>query len=104
MVDTTDNLLKEENGVTITEVQEALAEAEKVNSELRMKLDKIKIQINGRDNPELINAIKTILNKVNYEDRDSRINFTVDPEIVTSAEKELEIMDEKAKLRRENSK
>ena len=50
------------------------------------------------------NAIKTILNKVNYEDRDSRINFTVDPEIVTSAEKELEIMDEKAKLRRENSK
>ena len=50
------------------------------------------------------NAIKTILNKVDYEDRDSRINFTVDPEIVTSAEKELEIMDEKAKLRRENSK
>lgn len=60
MVDTTDNLLKEENGVTITEVQEALAEAEKVNSELRMKLDKIKIQVSGRDNPELVNAIKTL--------------------------------------------
>jgi polyphosphate kinase len=50
------------------------------------------------------NAIKTILNKVDYEHRDERINFTVDPEIVTSAEKELELMDEKARLRRENLK
>jgi hypothetical protein len=50
------------------------------------------------------NAIKTILNKVDYENRDTRINFNVDPEIVTSAEKELEIMDEKAKARRENLK
>ncbi len=43
------------------------------------------------------NAIKTILNSVDYEGRDERINFQVDPEIVISAEKELEIMDENAK-------
>ncbi len=43
------------------------------------------------------NAIKTILNKVDYEGRDERIDFTLDPEIVISAEKELEIMDETAK-------
>ena len=43
------------------------------------------------------NAIKTILNKVDYEGRDKRIDFTLDPEIVISAEKELEIMDETAK-------
>jgi len=46
------------------------------------------------------NAIKTILNKVDYEGRDSRIDFTVDPEIVISAKKELEIMDEMIKSRR----
>ena len=45
------------------------------------------------------NAIKTILNKVDYEGRDSRIDFRVDPEIVISAEKELEIMAETAKKR-----
>ncbi|TLP40734.1 polyphosphate kinase 2 [Arcobacter arenosus] len=43
------------------------------------------------------NAIKTILNSVDYEGRDERINFQVDPEIVISAEKELEIMDDNAK-------
>ncbi len=43
------------------------------------------------------NAIKTILNKVDYEGRDERIDFTLDPEIVISAEKELQIMDETAK-------
>ncbi len=42
-----------------------------------------------------VNAIKTILNSVDYEGKDERINFIVDPEIVTSAEKELEIMDNK---------
>ncbi len=41
-----------------------------------------------------INAIKTILNKVDYEKRDLRINFEVDSDIVISAEKELEIMNQ----------
>ncbi|MBD3841714.1 MAG: polyphosphate kinase 2 [Campylobacterales bacterium] len=40
-----------------------------------------------------VNAIKTILNKVDYEGRDENIDFTVDPNIVISAEKELELMD-----------
>mgnify|MGYP002477855473 CR=1 FL=1 len=43
------------------------------------------------------NAIKTILNKVDYEGRDSRINFDLDSDIVISAEKELEIMSENIK-------
>jgi len=42
------------------------------------------------------NAIKTILNKVDYEGRDTRIDFTVDPDIVISAEKELENMNQTA--------
>lgn len=45
------------------------------------------------------NAIKTILNKVDYEGRDERIDFTLDPEIVVSAEKELENMYKRAALR-----
>ena len=44
------------------------------------------------------NAIKTILNKVDYEGRDERIDFSVDPDIVISAEKELENMDHTAQL------
>lgn len=48
-----------------------------------------------------INAIKTILNKVNYNKRDSRVDLSVDPEIVISAEKELENMAETAKNRTE---
>ena len=47
------------------------------------------------------NAIKTILNKVDYQGRDSRIDFTVDPEIVISAEQELKNMDNTLK---ENNK
>ncbi len=43
-----------------------------------------------------VNAIKTILNSVDYEGRDDRIDYNVDPSIVTSAEKELEIMDNKS--------
>lgn len=43
------------------------------------------------------NAIKTILNKVDYENRDTRIDFKVDPEIVISAEEELKIMNERVK-------
>lgn len=46
-----------------------------------------------------VNAIKTILNKVDYEGRDSRIDFRVDSKIVISAEKELEIMTQTAKNR-----
>lgn len=45
------------------------------------------------------NAIKTILNKVDYEGRDSRLDFEVDPNIVITAKKELEIMDETKRLR-----
>lgn len=40
-----------------------------------------------------VNAIKTILNKIDYENRDNELDFTVDPNIVISAEKELELMD-----------
>lgn len=45
------------------------------------------------------NAIKTILNKVDYENRDERINFSLDPNIVISAETELKNMYNRAKLR-----
>lgn len=44
------------------------------------------------------NAIKTILNKVDYEGKDERINFNVDSGIVISTEKELQIMKENAKI------
>jgi polyphosphate kinase 2 (PPK2 family) len=40
-----------------------------------------------------VNAIKTILNKVDYEGRDKNIDFSVDKDIVISAELELELMD-----------
>ena len=42
-----------------------------------------------------VNAIKTILNSVDYEGRDERIDFSVDSNIVITAEKELEIMNNK---------
>ena len=48
------------------------------------------------------NAIKTILNKVDYEGRDERIDYEVDSNIVITAEKELEIMDKNAKFKSEN--
>ncbi len=44
-----------------------------------------------------VNAIKTILNKVDYEGRNLDIDFTVDPNIVISAEKELELMENSSK-------
>jgi len=44
-----------------------------------------------------VNAIKTILNKVDYEGRSSEIDFSVDPDIVISAEKELELMEMNSK-------
>ena len=52
--------IKQENGVTLEEIQQILAEARTADINLRNKLSKIKIHINGRDNPELIKAIKTI--------------------------------------------
>ena len=51
-----------------------------------------------------INALKTILNKVDYENKDTSVNFEVDPNIVISAEKELQIMDETARLRNSQKK
>jgi len=44
-----------------------------------------------------LNSIKVILNSVNYEGRDERLDFSVDTNIVVSAKKELEIMDMKLK-------
>ncbi len=43
------------------------------------------------------NCIKTILNKVDYEGKNTRLDFTVDPEIVISAEKEMQIMNQTAR-------
>ncbi len=40
-----------------------------------------------------VNAIKTILNKVDYEGRNPDLDFTVDKDVVISAERELELMD-----------
>lgn len=44
-----------------------------------------------------LNSIKVILNSVPYEGRDERLDFTVDKEVVITAEKELQIMDTKRK-------
>ena len=41
-----------------------------------------------------VNAMKVILNAVDYADRDPDLDFTVDPEIVLSGKKELARMDE----------
>jgi len=40
-----------------------------------------------------LNSIKVILNSVDYEGRDERLDFSIDTNIVVSAKKELEIMD-----------
>src|SRR5574344_1542648 len=44
-----------------------------------------------------LNSIKVILNSIDYEGKDTRLDFTVDNDIVITAEKELEIMDYKRK-------
>jgi len=44
-----------------------------------------------------LNSIKVILNSVDYEGRDERLDFSVDTNIVVSAKQELEIMDMKLK-------
>ena len=38
-------------------------------------------------------ALKVILNAVNYDNRDENIDYSVDPEIVISGSREIEIMD-----------
>ena len=52
--------INEENGVTIEEIQQVLADARTADINIRNKLSKIKIHINARDNPELIKAIRTV--------------------------------------------
>ncbi len=42
-----------------------------------------------------LNSIKVILNSIPYEGRDERLDFSVDSDVVITAEKELEIMDYK---------
>lgn len=42
-----------------------------------------------------LNSIKVILNSIDYEGRDERLDFSVDSDVVITAEKELEIMDYK---------
>ena len=37
-------------------------------------------------------AIKLILNSVNYRNRNNKLNFKIDPKIVISAEREIKIM------------
>ena len=52
--------IKPENGSTIEEIQQVLAEARLADINLRNKLSKIKIHVNGKSNPELVKAIKTV--------------------------------------------
>src|SRR5574344_3768 len=42
-----------------------------------------------------LNSIKVILNSIDYEGKDTRLDFTVDNDIVITAEKELELMGNK---------
>ncbi|HJE03265.1 polyphosphate kinase 2 [Aliarcobacter thereius] len=44
-----------------------------------------------------LNSIKVILNSVDYEGRDPRLDYEIDKDIVITAKKELEIMDYKKK-------
>jgi polyphosphate kinase 2 len=47
------------------------------------------------DNKHLarLEALKVILNTINYEDKDENLDFTLDPDIVISGAREIEIMD-----------
>ena len=40
-----------------------------------------------------LNAMKVILNAIDYDDRDPGLDFTTDPEIVVSGKRELQRMD-----------
>jgi polyphosphate kinase len=51
--------------------------------------------IRSNDKPKArLNAMKVILNSVDYEDRNSDLDFSVDPEIVYTGREELDRMDE----------
>lgn len=52
--------IKEENGTTLTEIQEVLADAYEAENDLRSQLTKIKINIDGGKNPEIVKAISFI--------------------------------------------
>ena len=40
-----------------------------------------------------LESLKVIINSINYEGRDTDLDFTLDPEIVISGAREIEIMD-----------
>lgn len=69
--------IKEENGVTLTDIQETLADAKEININLRNKLSKIKIHVNGRDNPELVKAVASLFDK-RYIDSNGNTVITYD--------------------------
>lgn len=70
--------IKEENGTTIDEVQQVLADARIVDINLRNKLSKIKIHISARDNPELIKAIRTVFDDTYIDSNgNSMITYTM---------------------------
>lgn len=52
--------IKEENNTSLTELQEVLADAYEAEYDLRSQLTKIKINIDGTKNPEIVNAISAI--------------------------------------------
>lgn len=49
-----------------------------------------------------LNSIKVILNSIDYEGKDTRLDFTVDKNIVITAEKELELMGNKRTIKWED--
>lgn len=52
--------IKEENGTTLTEIQEVLADAYEAENDLRSQLTKIKINIDGKSSPNIISAVTAI--------------------------------------------
>lgn len=73
--------IKETNNVTLSEVQQVLADAKEIDINLRNKLSKIKIHISGKESPELIKAVRSI-----FSDRyvDSKGNTTITYEMYCS--------------------
>ena len=69
--------IKPENGATIEEIQQVLAEARLADINLRNKLSKIKIHVNGKSNPELVKAIKTVFDDT-YIDANGNSIITYD--------------------------
>ena len=69
--------IKPENGATIEAIQQVLAEARLADINLRNKLSKIKIHVNGKSNPELVKAIKTVFDDT-YIDANGNSIITYD--------------------------